>query len=101
MKNIILFFVFVLGAVALNAQSQQKPDLSVYPNPTTEYISVEDHADAVGQFHVISLAGRKVKSFEYNKGEQYYVGDLAKGMYLIQILDKKNRILTTQKMEKR
>jgi hypothetical protein len=101
MKNLILLFVFVLGGIALNAQNHTKSDLAVFPNPTTEYFSVEDHNDAIGELSVISLAGRKVKTFTYNKGEQFYVGDLAKGMYLLQILDKQKRILTTQKLEKR
>jgi len=35
------------------------------------------------------------------KGDQYYILDLIKGMYLVQLLDKNKRILTTQKMEKR
>jgi hypothetical protein len=101
MKSLLLVFAFALSAVALFAQKSSKPDLSVFPNPTTEYISVEDHADAVGEVSLFSLTGRKVKTFTYNKGEQYYVADLPKGMYLVQLIDKNKRILTTQKLEKR
>ncbi|MDX2278608.1 MAG: T9SS type A sorting domain-containing protein [Saprospiraceae bacterium] len=101
MKFRLLVFAFVLSSVALGAQNQSRPDLSVFPNPATEFISVEDHSDLVGEISVISMAGRKVKLFTYTKGEQYAVSDLPKGMYLVQLIDKSKRILTTQKLEKR
>jgi hypothetical protein len=103
MKQILLVFAFVLvGAAALTAQqSNSKPDLSVFPNPATEYISVQDKNDAVGFVSVFNLVGKKVKEFEFVKGEQYPVGDLPKGMYLVQILGRSKNTLTTQKLEKR
>ena len=101
MKQILLSFAFVLVGVALGAQSNSKPDLSVFPNPVTEYISVQDKNDVVGFLSVYNLVGKKVKEFEFVKGEQYNIADLPKGMYLVQILDRSKRNLTTQKIEKR
>lgn len=103
MKRILLVFAFVLsGAALLSAQqSNSKPDLSVFPNPATEFISVQDKNDVVGFISVFNLVGKKVKEFEFVKGEQYAIGDLPKGMYLVQILDRGKHTLTTQKLEKR
>ena len=101
MKQILLSFAFVLVGLALSAQSNSKPDLSVFPNPATEFISVQDKNDAVGFLSVFNLVGKKVKEFEFVNGEQYSVADLPKGMYLVQILDRSKRNLTTQKIEKR
>lgn len=101
MKKILLSFAFVLVGVALGAQSNSKPDLSVFPNPVTEYISVQDKNDVVGFLSVYNLVGKKVKEFEFVKGEQYNIADLPKGMYLVQILDRSKHSLTTQKIEKR
>ena len=101
MKQILLSFAFVLVGAALSAQNNRKPDLSVFPNPATEYISVQDNNDAVGFLSVYNLVGKKVKEFEFVKGEQYHISDLPKGMYLVQILDRSKRNLTTQKIEKR
>lgn len=101
MKKILLSFAFVLVGVALGAQSNSKPDLSVFPNPVTEYISVQDKNDVVGFLSVYNLVGKKVKEFEFVKGEQYNIADLPKGMYLVQILDRNKHSLTTQKIEKR
>ncbi|MCW5922838.1 MAG: T9SS type A sorting domain-containing protein [Saprospiraceae bacterium] len=101
MKKILLLFAFVLVGVALRAQSNSRPDLSIYPNPVTEFISVQDKNDVVGFLVVYNLVGKKVKEFEFAKGEQYSVAELPKGMYLVQILDRNRRNLTTQKIEKR
>jgi Secretion system C-terminal sorting domain len=86
---------------AAQAQSVSKPDLSVFPNPTTEFISVSDQSDQVGFIEVFNIMGRNVKKFEFVKGERYSVADLSKGMYLVQIQDKNHKTLTTQKVEKR
>jgi len=102
MKHFLLVFALVLvGSAALRAQNKSLADLSVFPNPTTDYISVKDNNDAVGFITVFNLVGKKVKEFEFVKGEQYYVADLMKGMYLVQILDRAKHTLTTQKLDKR
>lgn len=101
MKKKLLLFAFVLAGLAVQAQSTARADLSVYPNPATDFISVQDNHDAVGQIVIFSIVGRRVKEFEYVKGDQYYISDLNKGMYLVQLIDRGNRILTTQKLEKR
>ncbi len=101
MKQPLLVFFFLLAALAIRAQNAPKPDLSVFPNPAVENIVVEDHADAVGQVVVFNLLGKKVKTFEASKGENYYVGDLVKGVYLVQLVGRSKQVLKTQKIEKR
>lgn len=101
MKHFLLVFAMVLVGTALQAQSNSKPDLSVFPNPTTDFISVRDNNDAVGFVCVFDLVGKKLKEFEFVKGEHYSVADLPKGMYFVQILDRSKRNLTTQRLEKR
>jgi hypothetical protein len=101
MKRILLVSAFVLTVAAIQAQNNSKPDLSVFPNPATEFITVQDKNDAVGFVYVFNLVGKKVKEFEFVKGDQYYIADLPKGMYLVQILDRNKHGLTTQKIEKR
>jgi len=102
MKHLVLVcFWVLLGLGSLSAQQGSKKDLSVYPNPTTEYIAIQDNNDAVGYLAIYSAVGRKLKEFEFTKGEHYSIGDLAKGIYLVQILDRNRQLLTTQKVEKR
>lgn len=101
MKHFLPFILFLLSTLALSAQNTSKADLAVYPNPTAEYISVNDNSDAVGYVVVFNLVGKKVKDFNFVKGESLFVADLAKGMYLVQIQDRKRQVLKTQKVDKR
>jgi len=101
MKHLLLACAFVLFGTALHAQNHNRPDLSVFPNPVTDYVSVNDHNDQVGFIVIFGLTGRKVKEFEFVKGDSYYIADLPKGMYLVQIQDRLHKTLTTQKVDKR
>jgi hypothetical protein len=101
MKQPLLLFFFLLATFALRAQHTPRPELAVYPNPATEFVSVQDQADAVGQLNVFNILGKKVKGFEASKGEQYFVGDLPKGVYLIQLVGRNKQVLKSQKIEKR
>ncbi len=101
MKNTVLLIFFVLAGFALKAQSVNRPELSVFPNPATEYFSVNDNNDQVSQVLVFNLVGKQVKTYEFVKGERYSILDLPKGFYLVQLLDRNHKVLTTQKVHKR
>lgn len=101
MKQPLLVFFFLVAALALRAQSSQLPELAVFPNPVSDNIFVQDHADAVAEVIVFNLLGKKIKSFEAAKGDNYYVGDLPKGVYLVQLVGRNKQTLKTQKMDKR
>ncbi|TNE51870.1 MAG: T9SS type A sorting domain-containing protein [Bacteroidetes bacterium] len=101
MKHFLPFLFFLLFGVALQAQNANKPDLTVYPNPTTDYISVKDNNDVVGYVAVFNLVGKKLKEFDFVKGESLFVADLPKNIYLVQIQDHDRRVLKTQKVNKR
>jgi hypothetical protein len=101
MKQPLLVFFFLLAVLALRAQNAPRPELSVFPNPATEYVAVQDNSDAVGQIVVFNILGKKQRIFEAAKGENYYIGDLSKGVYLVQLVGKNKQVLKTQKIEKR
>lgn len=77
------------------------PTISIYPNPATNYISINKDED-IKTIAVFNLVGRKLKSFDnIQKNEQYDVSNLPNGMYLIQVKDTSNKIITTQRISKR
>ena len=78
-----------------------QPVISIYPNPATNFISI-DKDENVNSITVFNLVGRKIKSFQdIQKNEQYDVSTLPNGMYLIQVTDFSNKIITTQRISKR
>ena len=114
MKHTLLFlFLFVFSLSVAYAQTsfsdrlsvkplnnKEKIDLQIFPNPATDYISVTKN-EVVRQVMVFNLVGRQMKRFEAIDGEKYYVGDLPRGMYLVQLLGADSQIITTQRVNKR
>lgn len=110
-KNLLLIFFlcFTIGLFAQRAGSgggsdristEQVVDLQVFPNPATSFIGV-NHQGEVATIKVFNLVGRHMKTFSALPGEKHYVGDLPRGMYLVQLVDNKNKIITTKRVNKR
>jgi hypothetical protein len=84
------------SSIALSTNSIQ-----VYPNPATSYIGITE-VEGVGKILVFNLVGRKMKQYvDIAKDKRYFVGDLPKGMYLVQMLDQQNKVITTRRVSKR
>lgn len=79
----------------------KKKKISVFPNPAVNFIGLsEEDEKSVSKIVVLNVMGRKAKNFEIEKGMRYDVSDLKRGMYLVQIFDLKNNIITTQRLNK-
>ncbi len=115
MKKILPVLIFVafiipvfsqVGAASYKAptviamRTGDAPSIKIFPNPATEYIELSEN-DKVSTIVVYNLAGREMKRFDAYNGEKYFVGDLARGLYLVQLLDKKNQTVVTQRVSKR
>ena len=101
MKRNILVLFFGTLALTVSAQtSKSSPQISVYPNPATDYIKLSDE-DLGRNIFVSNMLGRKMRTFDIVKGENYEIGDLPNGLYLIQIVGKNNKILATQRLIKK
>ncbi len=113
MKKTILAFLFLTFGLASQAQlaysgndagrNGRNPEvavLQVFPNPAAEHFSITSN-QSVELITVYNLLGRQMKSFTYTEGERYYIGDLPKGMYLVQMTGKDTRLISTQRLSKR
>ncbi len=80
--------------------SSTRTEVVIYPNPVSDYFGITDN-DNIKQIVLVNLLGRRVRTFEYNKGERYLISDLPQGVYLVQFIGKNNRVLTTQRMSKK
>jgi hypothetical protein len=74
--------------------------VSIFPNPTTDYFKIDSNRD-IQKVVVFNLIGREIRTFDAVEETKYNVGDLPNGMYLIQLLGQNNKILTTQRLQKK
>lgn len=76
------------------------PKISVYPNPTSNFFAVSD-VNGVSELKVYNLVGKEMRSFDVETGAKYNISDLPNGMYLIQLINNKKKIVNTQRLQKR
>ena len=110
MKKVLLFLFISILSMSLYAQGDSftphddalpQATITVYPNPATNYISINGGQETIKQVVIYNLIGRKVKSFLASPDQKYIVSELPKGMYLIQLLNNNNKVVTTQRISKR
>ncbi len=77
-----------------------KSNAKIYPNPAIDFIGLQDNK-GVSQISVFNVVGKKLKSFVVSESDRYYIADLPKGMYLVQLLSDNGKILKTQRLNKR
>ncbi|MCB0609763.1 MAG: T9SS type A sorting domain-containing protein [Lewinella sp.] len=115
MRQILLLTLFLLSTcTVMTAQlsggpiaeaTRRKPneratEIKIYPNPVVNNFNITEN-DEIQTIILFNLVGKEIKRFSYVSGQQYYVGDLPKGMYLTQFVDKGKRVISTQRMNKR
>ena len=107
MKRMLLFFLIgITGHLAfsqsnaLQSASVKKQDFAIYPNPAIDFIALNSD-DGVFKINIYNLTGKQMKSFDVEHGQSYPVDDLPNGLYLAQLVGKNNKVLTTQRLNKR
>lgn len=74
-------------------------NIKVYPNPASEYFQINNGTN-IDKIKLYNMFGREIKSFYHYNNAQHEIGDLKSGMYLLKMLDDKNRLIKTVKLNK-
>jgi len=93
-------FTFDTRKIQIVTSSADTPNIRIYPNPATDYIELSENSK-VAKIILFNLVGREMKRFNAFTGQKYYVGDLERGLYLVQLLDKDDQTIVTQRVSKR
>lgn len=78
---------------------ESKEEVKIFPNPSTSFFGLSE-TQLVGQIFIFNILGQNVKKFEVNDSNRYYVGDLIKGSYIVQLRDHKESIISSLRMKK-
>lgn len=69
-----------------NSQARLEKLIKFYPNPAQDRLTVESKETQLQSYQITDLAGRKVKSGEFEQNQEIiHLNDFAKGMYLLEI----------------
>ena len=82
-NNIPDFLDSLLATSEFNSDAK---NFTIYPNPTQDIFSVNANNNIeINKLTILNVNGQVVKSFEKNNLNEYNVGDLSKGVYVIKI----------------
>ncbi len=82
--------------------SIRSTQLTFYPNPVESVIHISGEVEEIGQVNILNMNGQKVKTVQLTGSiNQIEVDTLTQGMYMLQILDRNNRIIELKKVIKR
>ena len=75
--------------------------INVYPNPATDYFKIKN-GENVHTVLIYNIVGRQMKRFKVDSQEdRFNIGELPKGMYVVRLMDDKNEVIQTIRMNKR
>lgn len=78
-------------------ESVNQDRLIVYPNPTSQWIKIVS-SDEIQRVSIYSVTGLKLKAFvpknSFYLENQFYIGDLAQGVYFVQTVNKEGMRIT-------
>ena len=87
------------GSTEIDENSGLK-DLSIYPNPATQFVTVEFNTENAGDitFRIVDLTGKLIHAEEVNHQggnltHQFNVSQLAKGFYFLRIETKNGKTI--------
>jgi hypothetical protein len=112
-KNLLIFifslFVFMGAQTPLMAQNSMQggtnpseisfDELKVYPNPTADFFQINNGLN-IKKVIVYNMFGKEVKSFYHYNNAQHDVNDLRPGMYIVKMMDEKNKVIKSVKLHK-
>lgn len=89
--GIVLDNVLITGTGGINVKEVKKGDVSVYPNPASDYISLKmEHFVKDGRVEIFDLNGRLVQQQKISEFELINISDLSPGQYIIKLFSKKS-----------
>ena len=76
--------------------------VKIFPNPATDFFSIQDDYDIVERVVVYNMIGRVMKNYttNNNNGNKYTLTDLPEGLYVIRLLNAKGGTVKTVRLNK-
>ena len=117
MKNILLyaFICFTTCCVAQSASQTfvgddaygissniepTNPKISIFPNPASDFITIEDAGKIVHRVTFFNVLGKEIKSYDASSTKKFDMMDFQNGIYLVQLKDNQDQIIRTIRVRK-
>lgn len=110
-RNILFSFIVLFSVVSFGIQAQSSPavnysnyetvteDIKVFPNPSVDYFQINNTLN-VRKVIIYNMFGKEVKTFNSIANASFDITDLKSGMYIVKMLNDKNGIIKSVKLQK-
>ncbi len=117
MKHILLYLFFCISTCTLaqgvsqsfvaadsygiaSSYADNNPNIKIFPNPTADFITVEDVDGVVAKVSIFNLLGKEVQSHSISRTQTFDLLNFQKGIYLVQLKDEKGHVIQTVRIKK-
>jgi hypothetical protein len=92
---------YLFSTATSTKDGKNSTGVKVYPNPATDYFSIQDDYDVVDHVVVYNMIGRAVKNYTTtNSNNRFTLNDLPEGLYIIRLLNARGATVKTIRLNK-
>lgn len=96
----VLSTVITLNASTASSTKEQLINaIKLFPNPATDYIQISNGL-GVKKVVIYNIFGKEIKTYFHYNNAQHEISDLKSGMYIVKLIDEKNKVIKTLKLNK-
>ena len=88
-----------LNTITSSTSNLETKGLKIFPNPTSDYFKINT-GDLISQIDVVTVVGKKVKTFRGHQGGLYDVSGLSRGIYYVRLLDNAGESIKVIRLKK-
>jgi cyanophycinase-like exopeptidase len=87
--------LFMASGDPLSLTKREIEEISIYPNPTSDFLNLPLELSTRDRFEVINASGAIAQSGSFNNGSRIDVADLSEGFYVVRVTSR-DRVLTSR-----
>lgn len=77
----------------------KRESLKIFPNPAIDYFQLSDY-EQVEQVVIYNLVGQELRRFNVYPGAKFNLGNLQREIYLVRLMDSRNKVIKTFRLRK-
>lgn len=95
----VMSTTLTLNVGTSSTKNQSLSSTKIFPNPAISSFQLTN-ANNVKKVIVYNMFGKEVKTFFHYNNAQHEISDLKTGMYVVKLIDEKNKVIKTLKLNK-
>ena len=99
-NQVVASGTFQFECLASSTSNPTAPNaVSIFPNPAVTWFSISENVQA-SRVEVYNIIGKQIAQYAYQSSGRYDISNLAGGLYLVRVIDKQGRLVTTKRLTK-